>query len=156
MSRAKNPPRRRCSTCRKWFCPALSAIHHQKTCSPECRRKRLRRLARRRRAKDLEGYREDERRWQADCRARRRERSGTEGVSSRSGLFPEVMELKEVILKVWDKAFRQSRSRLGWKVLQVLRDSGWKLGQGETESVARHTTASAPKPLSARRIAPLQ
>lgn len=145
MSRAKKPPRRRCSTCRKWFRPALSAIHHQKTCSPECRRKRSRCLARRRRAEDLEGYREDERRRQADCRARRREQSGT-GVSSRSGLLPEVMELKEVVLEVWDKTFRQSRSRLVWKVLQVLRDSAWKLGQGETESVACHITASAPNP----------
>ena len=49
-------PRRRCYSCREWFRPKSSSLAHQKTCSAECRRRRLRTLAKRRREQDLERY----------------------------------------------------------------------------------------------------
>lgn len=63
--------RRRCSECRKWFAPHPASTVSQKTCGAEaCRRSRRGKLARRRRAADLEGARQEERERQRAHRAR--------------------------------------------------------------------------------------
>jgi hypothetical protein len=117
--------RRRCVECRRWYHPASSAVGHQCVCSPECRRARRRKQAKRRRAEDLEHFRGEERRRQQECRARRggeastpRARAGPEpegqdvtachapaSIHNRSGLLTKVQHL-------WDKQVRLSRASL--------------------------------------------
>lgn len=62
--------RRRCSECRKTFIPARSAAGKQCVCSPACRKARARKLARKRRGRELEQCRADERERQRAHRAR--------------------------------------------------------------------------------------
>lgn len=64
--------RRRCSECRKTFVPARSARGKQCVCSPACRKARDRKLARKRRGRELEQCRADERERQRAHRARHR------------------------------------------------------------------------------------
>lgn len=63
----------RCSECRRTFVPARSARNHQLVCGPDCRAKRRRRLARRRRSEEVQDYRVDERERQRKCRQKCRE-----------------------------------------------------------------------------------
>ena len=139
MSKKKQVPRQRCTICRKWYRPGLRAVHEQKTCSLTCRRQRRRRLSRRRRELELARSREEERHRQQACRARRRE-TGVEGVVarvgngtvSRAGLMPQVAELKEDILEIWDRALDVSRAGLQRELVRILGDTGgiWdKVGQ---------------------------
>jgi hypothetical protein len=52
--------RPRCSECRKTFTPSPRAGSKQKACSAKCSAARERRLARARRRRDIEAYRNDE------------------------------------------------------------------------------------------------
>ena len=126
MRKANKVPRRRCTVCRKWYRPCPSAAKTQKSCSSaKCRRKRRRRLAKRRRSLELYDYREDERERQRRCRQKRREASGTNPPGaelSRAGLLPQPPDLKEVIIKIWDKSMNQSRASLHRELLLFLRD----------------------------------
>lgn len=146
MRKAKKVPRRRCTLCRKWYRPHPSAAQTQKSCSSlECRRKRRRRLAKRRRSLDLHEYREDERERQRTCRQKRQEASGTNPPTaelSRAGLSLQLAELKEVILKIWDKNSKQSRASLHQELLLFLRDKCEKPGQSGTKTPPCHTPPS--------------
>ena len=63
--------RRRCTECRRSFTPSPRAASSQCVCSPECRAARNRKLARARRSRDIEAYREDEKHRQQQSRAER-------------------------------------------------------------------------------------
>ncbi|MBI4700092.1 MAG: hypothetical protein HY744_02820 [Deltaproteobacteria bacterium] len=117
--------RRRCTECRHWFHPAASAQATQLVCGPDCRRKRDLALARRRRARDLDRYRENEQDRQHKCREARRRRAGIppppvrlgrEGAEVADGHAPasgaNQAQLQEKVLQSWDKVAARSRDSL--------------------------------------------
>ncbi len=130
MNRKKRVPRQRCTICRKWYRPNPRTLQIQKTCGGEkCRRRRRRVMARSRRERDLDVYRVEERQRQRACRSRE---AAEEGVVSRAGFSPQVIELKREILEIWDKSQRMSRAKLGRQLVRMLRDmaENWdKVGQ---------------------------
>jgi len=86
-------------------------------------------MARSRRERDLDVYRVEERQRQRACRSRE---AAEEGVVSRAGFSPQVIELKREILEIWDKSQRGSRAKLGRQLVRMLRDTAenWdKVGQ---------------------------
>lgn len=101
----------RCSECRRTFTPSVRAISSQKVCSAECRHRRDRKLARRRRIEELEAHREDERVRQRAHRAKRR--GGAEcahGHAPASGRKQLDLQAKVVIFV--DRALARSRASL--------------------------------------------
>lgn len=104
--------RRRCTSCRRWYVPAASAVHNQKTCGAvECRRQRRNQVARRRRERGVQDYRVEERARQTRSREKRRRKS-KKGDVSRAGLSPQAKEIEHVVLEKWDKLARVSRAGL--------------------------------------------
>ena len=110
--RDEKRPRRRCAACRQWYRPAASAVRHQKTCSPECRARRRRWTARKRREADIHEYRVTERERQRACRAAKRSKLTRSQEVSRAGFCPQVTELEEVVFRKWDKLISVSRASL--------------------------------------------
>jgi len=140
-TKSKNP-RRRCHSCRKWFRPKPSSETHQKTCSAECRRKRLRVLAKRRRERALESHRKGDRQRQKKCRERRRAAGLTVTPSvSRSGLSSQPLALDGVIGQTLDKLFALSRSTLLAELRRAFGEIGHSLGQGGPERDPSHAPA---------------
>ena len=135
MRTTKKRARKRCSECRRWFEPSRTAERSQKTCSRRCREKRQRKLSKRRRKRDLEGYRADERQRQSDFRERRREQVD-EGVKnpqvSRATLSQQDAVLKGEIVKNWDRQMELSRARFERRIGHLLGRAGQKLGQTGT------------------------
>lgn len=133
MRKKRKTPRRRCSICRRWYRPHPSALQTQKTCtSLDCRRHRRRRLAKRRRKSSLHEYREDERERQRVFRQRQRqagESSSSATDRSRASLSPQLAELPEVILKIWDKASQVSRAALRRDLAVIIGVRDEKVGQ---------------------------
>ena len=117
-------------SCRRWYVPAASAVHNQKTCGEaECRRRWRNRMARRRRDRDIQDFRVEERRRQVRCRERRRRKS-TGGAVSRAGLPPQVAEIEHVVLEKWDKLVRVSRAGLRREIRVALGRATEIVGQG--------------------------
>lgn len=140
--------RQRCTECRGWYRPHESAVGHQKTCSAECRRARRNRLACRRRASQLEEYREQERRRQRRHRAHRGRAGRGEGTCvddrelvalyectevgevtctgdkpvSRAGLGAKPHEITEAILNIWDENHAASRARVRRQVGKMIQE----------------------------------
>ena len=139
MPTIKRTKRKRCCCCRKWFYPHPSAQGQQKTCSPGCRARQKGLLAKRRRDLEVQNYRVDERERQRKHRRqvpREEVKSGSDPANppqlSRAGLSPQPIDLKEVILKKWDKQVRLSRACLRRDLEDLLGVSGenWdKVGQ---------------------------
>jgi hypothetical protein len=124
--RAGREGRHRCATCRQWFHPDARAGERQRVCSAECRRERSRAQGRRRRWKDLEGYRAAERVRQREHRAAvasggERPRAGSVSRARMEAQGPETMEK---ILVAWDTASRLSRAGLQHALREILRDQG--------------------------------
>jgi hypothetical protein len=113
-------PRQRCTACRQWYRPAASAVQHQKTCSPACRRRRRRWLARKRRDADIHEYRVAERERQRACRAGKESKPPLTPEVSRAGLLLQVTDLEEVLLGKWDRLVRLSRAGLRREIRQIL------------------------------------
>jgi hypothetical protein len=143
----KNPKsrRKRCSICRKWYYPHPSALDTQKTCSSACRKKRKNLLAHKRRDQAIYHYRPEERLRQRECRKRKREsdaidrkseRVGTD--ASRATLSGQPVDLAELILKKWDKEQHVSRARLRRNLIEIIKNTSHKMGQGETKRHACH------------------
>jgi hypothetical protein len=133
--------RKRCSECRNWFEPSHTAVHTQKTCSRRCREKRRRKLATRRRNRDLDGYRADERQRQADCRERRRIRrreGAKDSQVSRAALSAQEAILRDEIIESWDRLIERSRARFERRIGHLLGRSGKKQGHSETGIGNRH------------------
>ncbi len=130
----------RCTECRKWFTPAATAREHQRVCGPGCRQLRRNRLARRRRAGDVEGFRVDERERQ---RARRKaaHRSSCHEPAS-DGKYAEVLaELQQIV----DKAVDLSRATFRREARQILRKCGVWGGSGLDGAGPCHELASERK-----------
>ncbi len=141
MGTKKQCLRKRCRSCRRWFRPHLSAVLSQRTCSLWCRIQRTRRLARLRREREIYQYRVEERQRQRECRARRREAARMETASaqmSRTTLSVQVTDLKELILKSWDRELCRSRARLSRQLKLLLRGNRQNLGQGGTKEPPCH------------------
>ena len=130
MTRARQV-RKRCSECRGWYLPSWRTAGFQLTCGVDCRRVRRRRLARRRRAGELEDHREGERERQERHR-------------SKSGLGPDVAQVGTTtemvavpLVAVLEAVLRQmSRAGLGGDLRIRMRRKAEKLGQ-ETVAVTR-------------------
>lgn len=167
MAKQARRSRSRCTVCRGWYQPHGCAQAKQKTCSEECRRKRQRQLARKRRAADVQEHRVAERerqrrsrakRRQADagvqpaetalerCEAEARSRSVTAGGASlsRAGLGLQDMEMVEELLNWWDREQTLSRARLEQELLGMtghLRPK-WRHGRQKGPPVTRQARAA--------------
>lgn len=120
--------RRRCTSCRRWFVPAPSAVQSQKVCGVECRLPLRNQAARRRRAEEIHEYRVDERARQASLRARR-QKEGSTGEVSRASLRPQATQIERVALENWDKLARVSRASLRREIRMVLGRAAEIVGQ---------------------------
>ena len=120
--------RRRCTSCRRWYLPAATAVHNQKTCgSVECRRRRRNRMAQRRRERDIQDFRVEERvRQRRHREARRRDKPGA---VSRAGLSPQVIDIEQVLLEKWDKRIGVSRAGFRREIRMALRRATRIVGQ---------------------------
>lgn len=105
--------RRKCTECRKWFRPKVATAVRQKTCGERCRAERRRKLSRRRRLRDLDGYREDEKRRQRQRRAALRDgstdRSVTCHVPPSDG---NLRILNDILTEIWTKVASVSGATL--------------------------------------------
>jgi hypothetical protein len=120
--------RRRCTSCRRWYLPAASAVHNQKTCGAvECRRRRRNRTARRRRQRDIQDFRVEERVRQRRHRENRR-RDENRGLS-RAGLAPQVIDIERVLLEKWDRQIDMSRAGLRREIRMALGRAARIVGQ---------------------------
>lgn len=136
MRHAK-PVRRRCVVCHSGFTAAASAQQTQLVCGAECRKLRNRALARARRAKAVERYREDERERKRKCRQARREGGAQcEGGRCREGpgrpapvrvtgchappSLAKGSELNEKLLETWDRLVALSRATLEQELSEIL------------------------------------
>lgn len=125
--------RPRCTQCRKRFTPSASALGTQRVCSKKCREKRDLALARERRSKDLDGYREDDWERQRKCRAARQaavgsaEPAGPAGPSvAKCHAPPSVAnrrKLQRKVLKSWDMAAALSRATLAQKLGKIIEET---------------------------------
>lgn len=109
--------RRRCSECRCTFTPSPRALTTQVVCGPSCRAARDRKLARRRRCDDIDGYRADELRRQQACRAARAARAEARGVAPPRDCHAvasvaKPSEVQGEIAKIVDCAVEASRATL--------------------------------------------
>jgi hypothetical protein len=139
--------RRRCIECRRYFVPLPMARHNQKTCCEECRVHRKRKLAKRRRANDLEGFRADERERQKEHRARQKgcaKKTGKQPPMSRATLSPREAILRAEIVKNWDKAIDLSRAGFQRQISLLLGREAKIIGQAGTENVC-HALSSLAK-----------
>jgi hypothetical protein len=145
MNRNPKSRRKRCSICRKWYTPHPSALNTQKTCCPECRKKRKNRLALKRRDQDIYQYRVAERIRQREYRQRKRESKAIDRQSettdehvSHAKLPGQPVDFAELILKNWDKEQQLSRARLHRYLIELIKDTPHNVGQGETKSRPCH------------------
>jgi hypothetical protein len=61
---------------------------------------------------------------------------------SRATLSGQPVDLAELILKKWDKEQRVSRARLRRNLIEIIKDTPQKVGQGETKSRTCHAPPS--------------
>lgn len=109
--------RRRCSECRHTFTPSPRARSTQRVCCQACRGSRNRKLARVRRRKDLDAYRNDERERQRDRRLTKRRSQSTPAVAlcprcHAHASASKYADLPEDLLRFVDRAFAKSRASL--------------------------------------------
>jgi hypothetical protein len=127
MGGKTKPDQSRCTNCREWFQAHASAQGRQRTCSLECRKKRLRALAKRRRERDLDEHREQERKRQRRKRLRaasgaeRSERAGVTGMS-RSGLSVQLPDITRLVGRFLDIVVDRSRAGLQAELRIVLEE----------------------------------
>lgn len=108
--------RHRCTECRKWFVPAVTASGHQRVCGEDCRCCRRRKLARTRRRGALEEQREDER-----ARQRKHRDSTRSGECHEPPSDGNSLELLLKLQQIMDKASRLSRATFRRDALRILR-----------------------------------
>jgi len=141
-------PRRACTSCRKWFHPAPSAIKTQKTCGdPKCRAKRQAMLARQRRKRRLHESRVAERKRQRACRQRRVQRSERRGAPpghapSRATLHPEAPGFDGKLRAIVDHAVHVSRATLLREMRALLGENGSHLDHLDHDQGRCHAPAS--------------
>ena len=145
MQRNPKSRHKRCSICRKWYYPYHSALHTQKTCCPECRKKRKNLSARKRRDQDIYQYRVEERLRQRECRKHKRKSKEIDCKAetidpqvSHPTLSGQPVDFAELILKNWDKEQQLSRTRLRGYLIDLIKDKSHNLGQSETKNAPCH------------------
>ena len=146
----------RCTECRKRFHPVVSARHSQRVCSAACRKARDRALARTRRDRDLHGYREDERRRQAD-RRRRTKSAVISGVTGPPGTprhapssAAKPLDLLKKVLQIGDRETARSRATLAQLLACVAGESRGTGGFSEATvgPLSRATLGAQPSGIS--------
>lgn len=128
--------RQRCTECREWFTPAVSAVATQRACSDACRCRRRRKLARGRRRLAVEQHRVDERLRQ---RALRERRAAAGAGSASSAETPchappsgrNTTEVHKELMILWDELQDASRATLTRALPGILRRSGSRAGTTE-------------------------
>jgi hypothetical protein len=143
MGRRKRIRTKRCVVCRRKYRPHVSVEATQKTCSAECRVARRKRSTKAWREASLDGYREFERKRQKRHRAiSKGVRGGSvdaaQASMSRTGLFLEVSELKDLMEEIGDKVEAMSRTWLAEKVRLLSGARAEKRGQEGTELTGCH------------------
>jgi hypothetical protein len=128
----------RCTECRKWFTPAVTATLHQRVCGQECRRRRRAKLARARRGAALEECREDER-----VRQRKRREGAPPGARHEPASSGKLLELLGKMQQVVDRVVRLSRASFEREIQRIVRESVKVLGADVDSSRACHEPASA-------------
>lgn len=110
--------RHRCTECRKWFEPAVTARGHQRVCGEVCRRSRRRRLASLRRLSTLAEHREDERVRQRKHRGAPKAEPCHEPASD-SKSWELLMKLQQIV----DKVASLSRATFRREAMRILREN---------------------------------
>ncbi len=136
--------RRRCSECRRSYCPSPKAGKAQKVCGPACRTARNRRLARRRRARDPVRHRALERARQRKWREGRKGRSASSagetaaptGGSHAPPSAENPAQLLKVALEKVDESVEASRATLRGVLDEIRRTCGCSCGTGREVAVA--------------------
>jgi hypothetical protein len=128
----------RCTECRKWFTPAVTATLHQRVCGPECRRRRRAKLARARRGSAVEEYREDERE-----RQRKRREGAPPGTCHEPASGGKAAELLGKMQRIVDGVVRLSRATFEREIRRIVRESARVLGSEVDGAGACHEPASA-------------
>jgi hypothetical protein len=108
--------RHRCTECREWFTPAVTACGHQRVCGEGCRRRRRCKLARGRRRRALEEHREDER-----ARQQKRRDAAEPGARHELASDGKSLELLLKLQQIVDKAALLSRATFRREALRILR-----------------------------------
>jgi hypothetical protein len=122
---------KRCTECRRWFRPAASARESQRACGKACRASRRCKLARKRRAEDLQGFRDDERERQRARRQRLREEGCHAPPSDRNSA-----DLREELRRIVDSALELSRATLERRLPRtIVREALESLAKGKRRSV---------------------
>jgi hypothetical protein len=128
----------RCTECRKWFTPAVTATLHQRVCGQECRRRRRAKLARGRRGAALKECREDE------CvRQRKRREAAPAGARHELASGGKSLELLGKMQRIVDKVVRLSRAGFEREIRRIVRESARVLGSEMDGAGACHEPASA-------------
>ncbi len=123
--------RRRCTECRKSFEVVASAIATQCVCGARCRSERDRKLARKRRLRELVEMRGEERDRQRASRARRSLESGCHAPPS----APKELLSRGEVGKIVDQALALSRGTLVRDLRGVLRR--YARDSGDPEGLSR-------------------
>jgi hypothetical protein len=130
--------RRRCSECRKTFVPARSAAGKQCVCSSICRIARARKLARKRRGRELEQSRADERERQRAHRARH------DAVSCHAPASPRKYVIsREEVVQIVDRALALSRTTLERDLPRFLDRIAQKAGERVADVTPQPSRESA-------------
>jgi hypothetical protein len=127
----------RCTECRKWFTPAVTATLHQRVCGQECRRRRRAKLARARRGAGLEECRDDERERQR--KHREAAAPGRRHEPASDGKSPELLGKMQRIV---DKVVGLSRASFEREIRRIVRESARVLGSEVDGAGACHEPAS--------------
>jgi hypothetical protein len=128
----------RCTECRKWFTPAVTAKQHQRVCGKECRGRRRAKLARSRRAATREDCRADERE-----RQRKHREAAASGACHEPALSGKSSEWLGKMQQVVDKVVRLSRASFEREIRRIVRESAKVLGADVDRARACHEPASA-------------
>lgn len=137
----------RCTECRRGFVASRKSGENQCTCCEVCRLARRRKQARKRRRKDLEGFRADERDRQQNRRARQAEARALAVAEATQAEFAargaqchapasvlKSLKVQEEIHRILDGPFRLSRAGFERELRRVER----KIGSIVRQAVAQY------------------
>src|SRR5512133_1198191 len=139
--------RGRCKECRKGFVASAKSGDRQCTCCEACRLARRRKQARKRRRKDVDGFRADERDRQQNRRARLAESRAlivagmAQAEMATAGALchapastPKSLTVQEEVHRILDGPFRLSRAGFGQELRRIER----KIGSVVRQAVAQY------------------
>ena len=139
----------RCTECRKRFVASPKSGDKQRVCCEPCRVIRRRKLARRRRCQDVEGFRADE---------RERQRRRRVGLAVRERMVHgdrechvpastcKSLEVREEIHRILDGPFRLSRAGFARELARIERNIGSIVSRAVTQNGPSWTASRATSP----------